>query len=215
MKHLKLTINGEVRELGGGALPQPARRAAQRGRPHRHQEGLRRRRLRRLHRDPRRQAGQFLPGAGVEAHGRDRAPSRACSRRRQLHPLQESFMQRGARAVRLLHAGHDHDGEGAARREPASHRGQIRFAIAGNICRCTGYTKIIEAIRAARRNGEISIIGDQRQARRTCWARSPARRATRATLRCRACCTPRSSAATSRTPASAASNAAKRWRCPA
>ena len=71
----------------------------------------------------------------------------------ELHPLQENFIEIRRRAVRLLHAGHHRDGEGAARREPAIRREEeIRFGIAGNICRCTGYTKIIEAIQATARD---------------------------------------------------------------
>jgi carbon-monoxide dehydrogenase small subunit len=32
---------------------------------------------------------------------------------------------------------------------PAPSEDEIRFALAGNICRCTGYTKIIEAVQGA------------------------------------------------------------------
>jgi carbon-monoxide dehydrogenase small subunit len=35
---------------------------------------------------------------------------------------------------------------------PAPTEDEIRFGIAGNICRCTGYTKIVAAIRAAARD---------------------------------------------------------------
>jgi carbon-monoxide dehydrogenase small subunit len=38
---------------------------------------------------------------------------------------------------------------------PAPTVDEIRFAIAGNICRCTGYTKIIDAISLAAR-GEVA-----------------------------------------------------------
>jgi carbon-monoxide dehydrogenase small subunit len=35
---------------------------------------------------------------------------------------------------------------------PDPTEGEIRFGLAGNICRCTGYTKIIEAVQAAARD---------------------------------------------------------------
>jgi carbon-monoxide dehydrogenase small subunit len=33
---------------------------------------------------------------------------------------------------------------------PAASRGELRAALAGNLCRCTGYTKILDAIEAYR-----------------------------------------------------------------
>ena len=51
--------------------------------------------------------------------------------------------------VRLLHAGHDHGRRGAARPEPDPTREEIVEALSGNVCRCTGYESIIDAIREA------------------------------------------------------------------
>ena len=63
MNALSLHLNGESRELDGAADGAPARRAARRARPHRHQGGLRRGRVRRLHGADGRRAGALLPGA--------------------------------------------------------------------------------------------------------------------------------------------------------
>ena len=52
--------------------------------------------------------------------------------------------------VRLLHARDADERDGAAAREPRRRpRSEIRKAIQGNICRCTGYVNIVEAIKAA------------------------------------------------------------------
>ena len=48
--------------------------------------------------------------------------------------------------MRVLHPWDDPDGEGLLDRDPHPSEEEIRFAIAGNLCRCTGYTKIVEAI---------------------------------------------------------------------
>jgi aerobic-type carbon monoxide dehydrogenase small subunit (CoxS/CutS family) len=49
--------------------------------------------------------------------------------------------------VRVLHARHADDGSRAARREPTD--AEIRTAISGAICRCTGYKNIVSAVRWA------------------------------------------------------------------
>jgi aerobic carbon-monoxide dehydrogenase small subunit len=66
-----------------------------------------------------------------------------------LHPIQEAFVEAGAVQCGfctpgLIVATHD-----LLRRAPRPTEPQIREALAGNICRCTGYAKIIDAVRLA------------------------------------------------------------------
>jgi carbon-monoxide dehydrogenase small subunit len=64
----------------------------------------------------------------------------------QVHPLQENFMQCGAAQCGFCTPGIVVMAKDLLDHNPQPTTDEIRFAIAGNICRCTGYTKIIEAI---------------------------------------------------------------------
>ena len=66
-----------------------------------------------------------------------------------LHPVQQAFVEAGAVQCGfctpgLVLATHD-----LLRRVPQPTEAQIREALAGNICRCTGYAKIIDAVQLA------------------------------------------------------------------
>jgi aerobic carbon-monoxide dehydrogenase small subunit len=66
-----------------------------------------------------------------------------------LHPVQEAFVEAGAVQCGfctpgLVVATHD-----LLRREPRPSDARIREALAGNLCRCTGYEKVMDAVRLA------------------------------------------------------------------
>jgi aerobic-type carbon monoxide dehydrogenase small subunit (CoxS/CutS family) len=48
--------------------------------------------------------------------------------------------------VRVLHAGHDAGRQGAPRREPDPSEEDVRWALSGNLCRCTGYQNIVKSV---------------------------------------------------------------------
>ena len=67
----------------------------------------------------------------------------------QLHPLQQAFIDHGAVQCGYCTPGMILSAEALLRRELNPSREQIVEALEGNLCLCTGYTKIVEAVEAA------------------------------------------------------------------
>ena len=71
-----------------------------------------------------------------------------------LHPIQEAFLESGGVQCGFCTPGFVVATHDLLRRNPAPSDAEIREALAGNLCRCTGYQKILDAVRlAARRMG--------------------------------------------------------------
>jgi aerobic-type carbon monoxide dehydrogenase small subunit (CoxS/CutS family) len=66
-----------------------------------------------------------------------------------LHPLQETFAELGAAQCGYCTPGMLLSGVALLKAHPQPTREQIKESLAGNLCRCTGYTKIYEAVDAA------------------------------------------------------------------
>lgn len=85
----------------------------------------------------------------AQAEGRDIRTVESLARGDVLHPVQQAFLERGAVQCGFCTPGFIVAAADLLRRDPAPSEAAIREALAGNLCRCTGYAKIIDAVRAA------------------------------------------------------------------
>jgi len=68
-----------------------------------------------------------------------------------LHPIQEAFIEKGAIQCGFCTPGMELSALHLLKTNPLPSDTQIRSAISGNLCRCTGYNKIVDAIAEAGR----------------------------------------------------------------
>ncbi len=82
----------------------------------------------------------------VETDGQEVVTIEGLSRTGSLHPLQEAFIAEGAVQCGFCTPGLILTAKAFLDQNPRPDEGQVRLAIAGNLCRCTGYDKIVRAI---------------------------------------------------------------------
>ena len=66
-----------------------------------------------------------------------------------LHPIQESFVEKGAIQCGFCTPGMELSAFHLLSQNPHPDENEIRESLSGNLCRCTGYNKIVEAIAAS------------------------------------------------------------------
>jgi len=93
---------------------------------------------------------------GLEAEGRDVKTIEGMAEGGTLHPLQDTFADLGAAQCGYCSPGFLLVAEELLKKSPSPSRDEIKEALSGNLCRCTGYIKIYEAVElaAARMRGE-------------------------------------------------------------
>ena len=82
----------------------------------------------------------------VDAVGREIVTIEGLSKDGELHPLQEAFIQKGALQCGFCTPGMILTAKAAIDEDASPTEETIRRKIAGNLCRCTGYKKIVEAV---------------------------------------------------------------------
>ncbi len=86
----------------------------------------------------------------VEANGKEVLTIEGMATARGLHPIQSAFVQHGAIQCGFCTPGMVLSAKALLDTNPTPTEEQVRRAIAGNLCRCTGYSKIVEAILSVR-----------------------------------------------------------------
>jgi carbon-monoxide dehydrogenase small subunit len=89
----------------------------------------------------------LVPAAEVD--GQEIVTIEGLSEGDKLHPIQEAFIEQAGMQCGFCTPGMIISAKALLDKNPDPNEEEIREALAGNFCRCTGYTKIIEAVGAA------------------------------------------------------------------
>jgi aerobic-type carbon monoxide dehydrogenase small subunit (CoxS/CutS family) len=87
----------------------------------------------------------------VEAEGRQIQTIEGLAEDGKLHPVQQAFVEKGGIQCGFCSPGMILTAKSLLDKNPSPTESEIREAISGNLCRCTGYQKIVEAIESASR----------------------------------------------------------------
>ena len=83
---------------------------------------------------------------GVEAEGSDILTIEGVATPEGLHPIQQAFLENAALQCGICTPGFIVASKALLEKEPNPSEGRIRYWLAGNLCRCTGYDKIVKAV---------------------------------------------------------------------
>ena len=81
----------------------------------------------------------------LQAAGREVTTIEGLARGESMHPVQEAFVEAGAIQCGFCSPGMILSATALIRRTPDPSAADVRTALSGNLCRCTGYQKIVEA----------------------------------------------------------------------
>lgn len=85
----------------------------------------------------------------VQANGREIETIEGVSDGKDLHPVQKAFVEHGAIQCGFCTPGMVLSAKTLLEKNSSPSEPEIRKALSGNLCRCTGYQKIVEAVRQA------------------------------------------------------------------
>ena len=86
---------------------------------------------------------------GAEAQGREISTIEGMAEGEELHPLQRKFLEHAALQCGICTPGILVTAKNLLERNPDPTETEIRYWLAGNLCRCTGYDKIVRAVQDA------------------------------------------------------------------
>jgi aerobic carbon-monoxide dehydrogenase small subunit len=96
----------------------------------------------------------------IQAEGATVTTVRGLGDEQELHPLQQSFLRHGGAQCGFCTPGMILTAHWYLDQHPDATREELRAVLAGNLCRCTGYTKILDALEAYRDGRVESADGD-------------------------------------------------------
>jgi carbon-monoxide dehydrogenase small subunit len=95
---------------------------------------------------------------GLQAEGREVVTIEGLAQGNELHPIQDAFVQAGAIQCGFCSPGMILSAKALLDKNQTPSEAEIRQGLSGNLCRCTGYQKIVEAVKDAslKMKGEVT-----------------------------------------------------------